>query len=45
MAIRGPVETKIDEIQKNGISVDRPNLTINVYVSLSEKTRKWFNRY
>lgn len=45
MAIRGPVETKIDEIQKNGISVDRPNLTINAYVSLSEKTRKWFNRY
>ena len=44
-AIRGPVETKIDSIQKNGISVDRPNLSLNIYVPLTDQTRVLFDRY
>lgn len=44
-AIRGPVETKINTIQKAGIVADVPNLTLNVYVSLNDKTVKWFDRY
>lgn len=44
-AIRGPVETKINTIQKAGIVADVPNLTLSVYVTLNEKTVKWFDRY
>lgn len=45
MAIRGPVETKINTIQKAGIVADVPNLTINAYVSLNDQTLKYFDRY
>lgn len=45
MAIRGPVETKINTIQKAGIVVDVPNLTINAYVTKTDKTIKLFERY
>lgn len=45
MAIRGPVETKINTIQKAGIVADVPNLTINAYVTSNEKTIKYFDRY
>lgn len=45
MAIRGPVETKINTIQKAGIVADVPNLTINAYVANTEKTVKYFDRY
>lgn len=44
-AIRGPVETKINTIQKAGIVADVPNLTLSVYVPLNDKTVKWFDRY
>ena len=45
MAIRGPVETKINTIQKAGIVADVPNLTINAYVTKTDKTIKLFDRY
>ena len=45
MAIRGPVETKINAIQKSGIVADVPNLTINAYVTKNDKTVKYFDRY
>ena len=45
MAIRGPVETKINTIQKAGIVADVPNLTINAYVTKTDKTVKYFDRY
>lgn len=45
MAIRGPVETKINTIQKAGIVADVPNLTINAYVAKTDKTIKFFDRY
>lgn len=44
-AVRGPVETKIDYIQKNGISVDRPNYSLNFLLPASELNLAYFNRY
>ena len=44
-AIRGPVETKINFIQKAGLVAHVPNLTLNIYVSLNEQTKKLFDRY
>ena len=44
-AIRGPVETAIDSIQKNQIRVDRPNWSLNILIPLNEKTKAYFDRY
>lgn len=44
-AVQGPVETKINYIQKHGISVDRPNLSINMLMPLNEDTKAYFKRY
>lgn len=44
-AIRGPVETKINYIQKHGISVDTPNLSLNLLLPLNDDTLKYFQRY
>lgn len=44
-AIRGPVETKIDYIQKHGISVDTPNYSLSILMPLNEDTLKQFKRY
>ena len=44
-AVRGPVETKINYIQKHGISVDTPNLSLNLYLPLNEDTKNYFKRY
>ena len=44
-AIRGPVETKINYIQKHGISVDTPNLSLNLLLPLNEDTKNYFKRY
>lgn len=44
-AIRGPVETKINYIQKEGISVDRPNFSLNILIPRNEKTLAYFKRY
>lgn len=45
LAVRGPVETKIEYIQKNGISVDNPNYSINFLMPKTEQTVKRFKRY
>lgn len=44
-AIRGPVETAIDSIQKNQVRVDRPNLSLNILMPLNEDTLYAFDRY
>ena len=44
-AVRGPVETKIDFIQKSGISVDEPNHSLNIILPKNEKTLEYFRRY
>lgn len=45
MAVRGPVETKINTIQKHNIAADVPNLTLHVYVQRNEKTERALERY
>ncbi len=44
-AIRGPVETKINTIQKAGIVADVPNLTLDIYMQDNEVNRRTFERY
>ena len=44
-AIRGPVETKINFIQKHGISVYEPNYSLNILMPKNEETLKYFTRY
>lgn len=44
-AVRGPVETKIDFIQKQGISVDEPNHTLNILIPKTDEALKYFRRY
>ena len=44
-AIRGPVETKVNFIQKHGISIDNPNYTLNILMPKNEDTLKYFKRY
>ena len=44
-AIRGPVETKINFIQKHGISVDSPNHSLNILMPKTEATLNYFTRY
>ena len=44
-AIRGPVETKINFIQKHGVSIDTPNHSLNILMPKSESAMKYFQRY
>lgn len=44
-AIRGPVETKINFIQKHGISVDTPNHSLNILMPKTDSAIKYFKRY
>lgn len=44
-AIRGPVETKINYIQKHKISVDTPNYSLNILMPLTDAAKKYFKRY
>ena len=44
-AVRGPVETKIDYIQKHGISVDNPNFSLHLLMPKNKNTLKKFKRY
>ena len=44
-AIRGPVETKINSIQKAGIVADVPNLTLDIYMKDTPENRRKFKRY
>lgn len=45
MSIRGPVETKINTIQKAGIVADVPNMSLVFYISNTERNRELFERY
>ena len=44
-AIRGPVETKINFIQKHGISVDTPNHSLSILMPKNEASVNYFKRY
>lgn len=44
-AIRGPVETEIDSLQKNQIREHRANLSLNILMPRNEKTVAAFERY
>ena len=44
-AIRGPVETKLNTIQKAGIVADVPNLTLDIYMADTDVNRRTFERY
>lgn len=44
-AIRGPVEAKINFIQKHGISVDTPNHSLNILMPKNEHVLAYFKRY
>lgn len=44
-AIRGPVETKINFIQKHQISIDTPNHSLNIYMPKNKYTMEYFKRY
>ena len=44
-AIRGPVETKINFIQKHGISVDTPNHSLSILMPKNDYTMNYFKRY
>lgn len=44
-AIRGPVETKINFIQKHGVSVDTPNYSLNILMPKTDSAVKYFQRY
>lgn len=44
-AIRGPVETQINSIQKNQIRVDTPNLSLNILMPRNDITLQAFDRY
>jgi hypothetical protein len=43
--MRGPVETKIDYIQKVGISVDNPNHSLHILMPKNKYTTAYFKRY
>ena len=45
VAVRGPVETKINYIQKHQISVDTPNHSLSIYMPRTEAALKYFRRY
>lgn len=45
VSLRGPVETKIEYIQKNSISIDRPNYSLNILMPKTTANLKKFKRY
>lgn len=45
VAVRGPVETQINYIQKHQISVDVPNHSLNILMPRTEAALKYFKRY
>ena len=44
-AIRGPVETRIESIQKHKISMDTPNHSLDIMIPKTPNTLKYFQRY
>lgn len=45
IAVRGPVETKINFIQKHGTSIDVPNHSVHILMPKTEEAVKYFKRY
>ena len=45
VAVRGPVETRIDDIQKHNIAINQPNYSLNILMPKNEETMKRFQRY
>ena len=45
LAVRGPVETKINFIQKSKISVDEPNHSLNILMTKTPEALRYFRRY
>lgn len=45
LAVRGPVETRIDSIQKSGDRINNPNYSINFLMTKTPSTSKYFRRY
>lgn len=43
--IRGPIESKIDDMQKSTISMDTPNWSLQILVPKNENTLNYFKRY
>jgi hypothetical protein len=41
-ALRGPVETKINFIQKHEISIDDPNYSLNLLIPYTEENKEFF---
>lgn len=44
-ANRGPVETRIESMQKHNNNLDIPNYSLNLLIPKNEKTLKFFKRY
>ena len=44
-AIRGPVETRIDDIQKHNITINQPNYSLSLYFPKNPEVMKQFQRY
>lgn len=44
-AVKGPVETRINFIQKNNVSIDQPNHSLTILMPLNEATKAYFKRY
>lgn len=44
-AVRGPVETAINSIQKQGDSVDNPNFSLDILMPKTQETLDYFKRY
>lgn len=44
-AVRGPVETNINSMQKSNFSMDLPNHTLHILMPKNEQTLKRFQRY
>ena len=45
VAVRGPVESKIDSGVKEGNSIDTPNHSLNILMPATESTLSYFKRY
>ena len=45
IAVRGPVETKINYIQKSGDSIDTPNHSLHILMPKTDASVKYFTRY
>ena len=44
-AVRGPVETKLNTIQKAGLVANVPNMTLQLYIPKTEQNMRLFKRY